>query len=90
MIAEKLSKTVVERIKAADQDVVVWDNTLPGFGVRVKPSGVRSYIIPISQPEHERVEAPDHRAARSAVDLGSGEETSTRDARGCHARRGSG
>ena len=45
MIAEKLSKTVVERIQAADQDVVVWDNTLPGFGVRVKPSGVRSYII---------------------------------------------
>ena len=45
MIAEKLSKMVVERIKAADQDVVVWDNTLPGFGVRVKPSGVRSYII---------------------------------------------
>ena len=45
MIAEKLSKTVVERVKAADQDVVVWDNTLPGFGIRVKPSGVRSYII---------------------------------------------
>ena len=45
MIAEKLSKTVVERIKATNQDVVVWDNTLPGFGVRVKPSGVRSYII---------------------------------------------
>jgi integrase len=44
MIAEKLSKTVVERIKATDQDVVVWDDTLPGFGVRVKPSGVRSYI----------------------------------------------
>jgi hypothetical protein len=45
MIAEKLSKTVVERIQAADQDVVVWENTLPGFGVRVKPGGVRSYII---------------------------------------------
>jgi hypothetical protein len=45
MIAEKLSKTAVERIKAADQDVVVWDKTLPGFGVRVKPSGVRSYLI---------------------------------------------
>src|SRR5271169_1663233 len=44
----------------------------------------------ISQPEHERVEAPDCRAARSAVDLRSGEETSTRDAGGCHARRGSG
>ena len=42
MIAEKLSKTVVEGIKTADQDVVVWDETLPGFGIRVKPSGVRS------------------------------------------------
>jgi integrase len=45
MIAEKLTKTVVERIKSADQDMVVWDDTLPGFGVRLKPSGVRSYII---------------------------------------------
>jgi hypothetical protein len=45
MIAERLSKTVVERIAAAEQDTVVWDETLPGFGVRVKPSGVRSYIV---------------------------------------------
>jgi integrase len=45
MIAEKLSKTVVERIMAAARDVVVWDDALPGFGVRVKPSGVRSYIV---------------------------------------------
>jgi integrase len=45
MVAEKLTKTVVERIAAAEQDVVVWDETLPGFGIRVKPSGVRSYII---------------------------------------------
>jgi len=45
MIGEKLSKAVVERIAAADRDVVVWDAALPGFGVRVKPSGVRSYII---------------------------------------------
>jgi len=36
---------VVERIKPTDQDVVAWDNTLHGFGIRVKPSGVRSYII---------------------------------------------
>jgi integrase len=45
MIAEKLSKKIVERIAAAEQDIVVWDETLPGFGVRVKPSGIRSYIV---------------------------------------------
>lgn len=45
MIAQKLSKTVVERIEATEREVVVWDDALPGFGVRVKPSGVRSYII---------------------------------------------
>ena len=41
MIADRLSKTVVERIVAADQEIVVRDETLPGFGVRVKPSSAR-------------------------------------------------
>jgi hypothetical protein len=45
MIAKRLSKTVVERLEATDRDVVVWDDALPSFGVRVKPSGVRSYVI---------------------------------------------
>ena len=34
MIAEKLSKTGVERIKAVDRDLVVWDDTLPASGSR--------------------------------------------------------
>jgi hypothetical protein len=42
MIAERLSQTVVERITATEQDIIVRDETLPGFGVRVRPSGVRS------------------------------------------------
>jgi integrase len=45
MIAQRLSKTTVERIEVGDRDMVVWDDALPGFGVRVKPSGVRSYIV---------------------------------------------
>lgn len=27
------------------QDIVQWDDTIPGFGIRVKPSGVISYLI---------------------------------------------
>src|SRR6202043_672393 len=45
MIAKRLSKAVVERISRAEQDLVVWDETLPGFGVRVKTSGMRSSPI---------------------------------------------
>jgi len=41
----KLSKSVVENIEPLETDVVVWDEALPGFGVRIKPSGVRSYVV---------------------------------------------
>jgi len=41
----KLTKTVVEGLQPAAQEQVIWDETLPGFGVRVKPTGVRSYIV---------------------------------------------
>ncbi|MDE0150099.1 MAG: site-specific integrase [Rhodospirillaceae bacterium] len=40
----KLTKTYVDRIAPAPADVIHWDIDLPGFGVRVKPSGVRSYV----------------------------------------------
>ena len=45
MPIHKLSKSVVENIEPLETDVVVWDEALPGFGVRIKPSGVRSYIV---------------------------------------------
>ncbi len=42
----KLTKRVVDTLRpAADRDVVTWDSELRGFGVRVKPSGARSYLI---------------------------------------------
>ncbi len=45
MARQKLSKTVVEGIVPGTEDTVIWDAALPGFGVRVKPTGVRSYIV---------------------------------------------
>lgn len=45
MAKQKLTSALVEKLNPADSDFVLWDETLPGFGVRVKPSGVRSYIV---------------------------------------------
>ena len=45
MAQQKLTKVAVEQIPAQGEEVVVWDTALPGFGVRVKRTGVRSYII---------------------------------------------
>lgn len=40
-----LSKRTVDAIRPAERDIVVWDDALSGFGVRVKPSGVCTYIV---------------------------------------------
>jgi integrase len=42
----KLTKRVIDATKpASDHDVFRWDAELRGFGLRVKPTGVKSYII---------------------------------------------
>jgi len=45
MAKQKLTKSTVESLAASDQDCVIWDTALPGFGIRVKPSNVKSYIV---------------------------------------------
>src|SRR5215207_6191622 len=45
MARQKLSKSTVEAINPGKEDIVIWDTALPGFGVRVKPTGIRSYIV---------------------------------------------
>ena len=42
---QKLSKSAVESRPPSAKELVVWDTELAGFGVRVKPGGVRSYIV---------------------------------------------
>lgn len=41
----KLTKTAVERLRPRATDYLVFDDDLPGFGVRVMPSGKRSFLI---------------------------------------------
>ena len=45
MPSQKLTKTSVESLLSGDIDVIYWDTLLPGFGVRVKPNGTRSYVV---------------------------------------------
>ena len=45
MATQKLSKAITERLAPAEADYVVWDAELPGFGIRVKPTGVKSYVV---------------------------------------------
>ena len=41
----KLTKKLVEKAGIRDKDYVIFDSTLPGFGVRILPSGRRSYLV---------------------------------------------
>ncbi len=41
----KITKRSVDALKPGTGDVFKWDGELPGFGLRVKPSGRKSYLI---------------------------------------------
>ena len=40
-----ISKRTVDALLVEDKDAVFWDDKLPGFGVRVYPSGSKVYVV---------------------------------------------
>ena len=40
-----LSNRIVDGLPVGDKDVIYWDRDVPGFGVRVYPSGARVYLV---------------------------------------------
>jgi Arm DNA-binding domain len=45
MMAKIMKRTVDTLQPEPDRDVFAWDSELRGFGVRVKPSGVKTFLI---------------------------------------------
>jgi integrase len=45
MTSQTLTKTYVDSLEARDAEYSVWDAKLPGFGVRIRPTGTKSFII---------------------------------------------
>lgn len=41
----KITKEFVDDLEPSGRDLVYWDDAIPGFGVRVKPTGSKSYLI---------------------------------------------
>ena len=59
-----LNKRSVEALKPGDKPFIAWDDRLTGFGVRVQPSGVRSYLV------NYRAEGGGRRAANRRLVIG--------------------
>ena len=46
----RLSKREVDRLSVEGRDRVFWDSVLPGFGVRVYPTGRKIYVAQANSP----------------------------------------
>ena len=45
----RISKRTIDNLQPAERDLFVWDTELPGFGVKITPTGSRIYVLQYGQ-----------------------------------------
>src|SRR5437016_11276519 len=45
MADQRITKRVVDGLKPRQSEFTVWDSKMPGFGIRVRPTGAMSYVV---------------------------------------------
>lgn len=50
----RLTKRIIEAAEAQDRELFLWDDEVPGFGVRILPSGTRTYVLQYRQARRTR------------------------------------
>ena len=46
----RITKRTVEALTISEKDTVAWDRDLAGFGIRVQPSGRKTYVVQSGGP----------------------------------------
>ena len=64
----KLTDARIGKLKAGDVEYMVWDTRIAGFGIRVRPSGHKSYVY------HRHAEGQSRKFTLGPVALGSVDE----------------
>ena len=64
----KLTDARIGKLKAGDVEYMVWDTRIAGFGVRVRPTGYKSYVY------HRHAEGQSRKFTFGPVALGSVDE----------------
>jgi hypothetical protein len=45
MTTQRITKRTVDALKSNGTEFTVWDDAVTGFGVRVRPTGAKSYVV---------------------------------------------